>query len=203
MMNVSPTRLTSGLGKQLLILSSLFTPAQSTFAQDVKIIHSFSQINQTSVQALSNWLWFGITALLFVLVFLFPRARIYKRCRCWIEKLKQYLVRKLDPDKKSSFSVHTGGKEILINSDDVLYAQAAGNYIEIQERTGKHVIRGKIGEFDCLVPDKMQYVRIHRSYIVRIDKIRARNSKSLMVGDVELPIGKTYKEEIAKLAIGY
>ena len=35
--------------------------------------------------------------------------------------------------------------------------------------------------------------------ILRIDKIRARNSKSIMVGDVELPIGKTYKEEISKL----
>jgi DNA-binding LytR/AlgR family response regulator len=44
------------------------------------------------------------------------------------------------------------------------------------------------------------FIRIHRSYIIAIDKIKSiQNNAIILEGDIEVPIGKNYKEAITKL----
>jgi DNA-binding LytR/AlgR family response regulator len=43
-----------------------------------------------------------------------------------------------------------------------------------------------------------KFFRIHRSYIVAVDKITAIHSSELEVSEATLPIGKTFKEELLK-----
>jgi DNA-binding LytR/AlgR family response regulator len=43
-----------------------------------------------------------------------------------------------------------------------------------------------------------QFWRVHRSYIVQIDKIQALEEDSLIVENQAIPIGKTYREGLMK-----
>ncbi|HBK32868.1 MAG TPA: DNA-binding response regulator, partial [Porphyromonadaceae bacterium] len=48
---------------------------------------------------------------------------------------------------------------------------------------------------ETLLPD-MLFLRVHRSFIVRKDKIQTVNRNRLTVANREIPIGRTYKQEV-------
>jgi DNA-binding LytR/AlgR family response regulator len=44
-----------------------------------------------------------------------------------------------------------------------------------------------------------RFVRIHKSYIVSVDKIKALKRDLISIGDTELPLGEKYKDEVKKI----
>jgi DNA-binding LytR/AlgR family response regulator len=45
-----------------------------------------------------------------------------------------------------------------------------------------------------------KFIRVHRSYIVSIDKITAiQNTSVIISGSIEIPIGKNYKDSVSQL----
>lgn len=149
----------------------------------------------------STW-WFISMIVLFValLTYFFFRIRILIYNKDLVRELLRLMLRKMKP-KTNSFVIWSRGVEIRINSDEVLFFKAEGNYLEIMTTQKKYVIRHKIGEVENLVPDKLEYLRVHRSYIVRLDKIIGKSLEELEVKGYQIPIGKTYKDDIKKLEI--
>ena len=47
------------------------------------------------------------------------------------------------------------------------------------------------------LPDD-RFVRVHKSYIVALDKIQSAKGRSLMIGDKEIPIGLTFRDDFKK-----
>ena len=45
---------------------------------------------------------------------------------------------------------------------------------------------------------KNHFLRVHRSYVVNINAIRAVQKSKILIGDIRIPIGETYKEEVLK-----
>lgn len=144
--------------------------------------------------------WFKLLVLcgLAGIVYLFFRFRVIIYNREILREVLRFLLKRM---KKGThqFLVKEHGKDVRIDSSEVLYVKASGNYSEIQTETKKYLIRSKLSDFPELVPDKLEYLRVNRSYIVRIDKIEAKSMKSMIVGDTEIPIGKTYQPSVAKL----
>jgi hypothetical protein len=68
-------------------------------------------------------------------------------------------------------------------------------------KENKYTIRHKIGEFGDLVPDKLEYLRVHKSYVVRVDKITGKNVETIYLSEVEIPIGKNYKKLLRDLTL--
>jgi ligand-binding sensor domain-containing protein len=134
------------------------------------------------------------------LTYFFFRVRILIYNKDLVRELLRLILRKIKP-KTNSFVIWSKGVELRINSNDVLFFKAEGNYLEIMTLQKKYVIRHKIGEVDDLVPDKLEYKRVHRSYIVRLDKISGKGLEELDVQGHSVPIGKTYKEDLKKFEI--
>ncbi len=178
---------------------------------EVATIKSVGSIPQSAeiiqMNNLQSVNWIGVLVLLAfsLILYIGLKTGIFSISKKHIKELRNRVVplgSNISSHQPSTFSVNESGKEVLIHSRNVLYVQAAGNYIEIQELTCKHLVRCKIGEFTCMVPDKPSYLRIHRSYVVRIDKIKGLKSRSIIVGDFEIPVSKTYRSEVAKLKLG-
>ena len=109
------------------------------------------------------------------------------------------MIRKLKP-KTNSFIINEQGKTYRVNSDEVLYMKSEGNYLILQLKEQKFTIRYKIGDYDTLIPDKLEYIRVHKSYIVRTDKISGKNYDTINLGEIEIPIGKTYKKTLKEMS---
>ncbi|MBC6109522.1 LytR/AlgR family response regulator transcription factor [Pedobacter fastidiosus] len=89
---------------------------------------------------------------------------------------------------------------IKLKASDILYLEAFGDYTKIVTEKKIHLTLTTLSKFiDSLPTDK--FVRIHRSYAVAQDKIKSKSSVFVGVGDVSLPIGKTYKSTLSKVKI--
>lgn len=146
--------------------------------------------------------WFRTIAIALIvfLIYLFFRFRVLIYNKSLVKEALRLVIRKLNPQLKS-FIINEQGKKLRINSMDIMYFKSQGNYLDIYFADKKHTIRHKIGEIDTLVPDKNEYVRVNKSYVVRIDKITGKNVDSIFLDQVEIPIGTTYKKALKDLVI--
>jgi DNA-binding LytR/AlgR family response regulator len=74
----------------------------------------------------------------------------------------------------------------------ILYIEGLQEYVVIHTTTGKKIITlMALTRLEEALPN--DFLRIHRSYIVRIDKVNSLYGNQVVIGDVKIPIGKSYK----------
>jgi DNA-binding LytR/AlgR family response regulator len=88
-------------------------------------------------------------------------------------------------------------KVLLAN---ILYVESLKDYVKIHTQEKTLVVKSNIGSIEQQLPTS-QFVRIHRSYIVAIDKITAYTNLDIEIGAIEIPIGQTYKEKVKALYV--
>lgn len=95
------------------------------------------------------------------------------------------------------FFVNPGikGKMLKINFNDVDFVEALNNYVVIHTPQTNHIIYLTMKEIELgLTPDF--FIRIHKSYIVNINKITLLEGNKLMLEKVVLPIGSSFKDKL-------
>lgn len=144
--------------------------------------------------------WFVISVIFstLLLIYLFFKYRILSYNRHIIRELLRLLVKKIKR-KEKYLSFKEAGKDIRIKTNTILYVKSSGNYIEIITENKNYTIRNKIREFIELTPDPLEYLRIHRSYIVRIDKVVEKNNKEVIINGEKLPVSNSYLKELNNL----
>jgi two-component system, LytTR family, response regulator len=83
--------------------------------------------------------------------------------------------------------------KILIN--DIIYVESIKDYLTVHTSSGNIVAKHTISAFEHLLPEK-EFIRIHRSYIVSIGKIKGFNAHNIDIGGKELPIGPNYHAQV-------
>lgn len=79
----------------------------------------------------------------------------------------------------------------------ILFLQAWGNYLKIVTSKGNHLIRETLLSTAGKLPPK-QFLQIHRSYIVNLDHVQKISGNRLILEDMELPIGQSYKLKLMR-----
>ncbi len=100
---------------------------------------------------------------------------------------------------KEFFFVKADKKLVKIKYDEILYIEGLKDYVIIRMEVGRVVTLQTMKSLEEKLPET-KFKRIHRSYIVSIDKIKAVDGTSVDViekGQVkQLPIGKNYRDDI-------
>ena len=80
--------------------------------------------------------------------------------------------------------------------DNILYIESWKDYIKIYLTTGKNVlVKQSISAMENLLSDH-KFLRVHRSFMVSVDKITGYNTFSVHVQSTEIPIGRLYKQAV-------
>ena len=93
---------------------------------------------------------------------------------------------------KSGFQIHR------INTDDILYMEKDGHYVTFFLRNRSQseddiVSRMNLSELINSLPE-YNFLRIHKSYVVALDKIDIINKHSIIIDKKEIPIGESFKK---------
>jgi DNA-binding LytR/AlgR family response regulator len=80
---------------------------------------------------------------------------------------------------------------------DVLLVEAYDIYAMIFTATNKHLLNSSLKVVEDKFPSS-RFARVHRSYIVNIDKIEAIEENDLIINDKRIPVGKTYKDDLMR-----
>jgi two-component system, LytTR family, response regulator len=127
----------------------------------------------------------------------------FKRFQMSVDRLynEQKKQRIEEPLVKFIF-VEVDGKKLKVNFSDVLYIEAAGNYLFIITNTTKITVYKSLSSILDNLP-KSTFVRIHKSFIINIENIHSIRSNEVMIKVQEvlksLPMGDTYKDSVFHL----
>ena len=102
---------------------------------------------------------------------------------------------KAEEDTINSVSVKVDGYFIDIELDQLLFAQSFGNYVKLYTIKKTYLASITTSEFEKCLPEK-NFMRIHKSYIVALDKIDNTEKDFVIIKNERLPIGITYRREL-------
>ncbi len=97
--------------------------------------------------------------------------------------------------------VKSGVERIKLYFSDVTHIQGLKDYAIIHTGKGKIVVKGSVKHVLLLFPEG-EFIRVHKSFIVAIDKIRRLERNRILIGEHQIPIGRNYKDEVERRIIG-
>ncbi|GAA3954952.1 LytTR family DNA-binding domain-containing protein [Pedobacter ginsengiterrae] len=92
----------------------------------------------------------------------------------------------------------TKNKFIKVNYNEILYIEGLKNYVSVYTANQRIVTYQALRELETQLPQPPFY-RVHKSYIVSLEKIKMIDGNTLYIGDQSIPIGDTYKEDFFKI----
>ncbi len=100
------------------------------------------------------------------------------------------------PNKDTFLYFRAERKMIKVFTNDILYVESLKDYVKIITTNSKPlVVKQAISSLEEMLPDS-HFVRIHRSYLVAIDKIKTYTSTHIEIGGEELPIGRLFQKGV-------
>jgi DNA-binding LytR/AlgR family response regulator len=105
-----------------------------------------------------------------------------------------------DPNKQvdSFIYLRVDRKMMKVVLDDIIYIESYKDYVKIFTEQGLVITRQTIASVEAMLSES-QFVRIHRSYIISIKKLKSFTGDTVEIGHKELPIGKLYRNGFLKL----
>ncbi len=124
----------------------------------------------------------------------------FERFLAAINKVKkQMLPEKSIPEcTKDYLFVNIQLKKVKIFFAEILYIESQKEYIKIVTHDNSYLTKMSTHEIESLLPESL-FKRIHRSFIVAVNKIRSFNSEMVEISGVSIPVGRGYKNVLEKL----
>lgn len=88
-------------------------------------------------------------------------------------------------------------KKLKLYISRIKWIEAFGDYVKIITDEENHLVLATMKSFEQELPTN-KFVRVHKSYIVNIDKIEKFNSKYAEIGTSKIPLSRNKKEELFK-----
>jgi DNA-binding LytR/AlgR family response regulator len=95
--------------------------------------------------------------------------------------------------------VKSKSRLVKLNNTDIYYIEALKDYVVINTATTRFTIHSTMRDIEEKMPSD-QFIRIHRSYIIRLDKISQIEYPNIILEDTKkiIPIGGSYKDDLYK-----
>ncbi|MEP1033146.1 LytTR family DNA-binding domain-containing protein [Ekhidna sp.] len=99
-------------------------------------------------------------------------------------------------DGKVGESIYVRDESLLVNikTKDILYFEAFGDYVKIGTQEKIYVIHSTLSKIESRLND--EFIRVHRSFIVRLDKIKNIDQGNLQIGEKILPISQSMRPKL-------
>lgn len=89
-------------------------------------------------------------------------------------------------------------KMVKLFLDEIDYFESQGNYLMIYTETNSYKTHQSISEMEEKLPDGL-FCRIHRSFLVSINKIKCFSTNTVQLKEKQLPIGRLYSSAVSQL----
>jgi two-component system, LytTR family, response regulator len=115
-----------------------------------------------------------------------------------VKSLKSEPVRTGEPESKDFIFLNIQKKKVKILFSEILFVESQKEYVKIVTTKKVHVTKMSTHEIEDLLPSNY-FKRIHRSFIVAVEKIDSYTAEMVEIGGTQIPIGRGYRDVIEKL----
>ncbi len=88
-------------------------------------------------------------------------------------------------------------KMIKVTLNDILYIESLKDYVKIVTTKNQIITKQSISSVEAMLPEK-DFVRIHRSFIIALNKVDSFTATDVMIGTIDLPVGPLYRHETTR-----
>ena len=115
------------------------------------------------------------------------------------DMLYNIVENKENKENKEFIFVKSKSRLIKLNTKDIFFIEALKDYVVINTLNKRYTIHSTMKDIERKMPQDF-FLRVHRSYIVRLDKIAQIEQPNLILEENNkiIPIGGSYKEELIK-----
>jgi len=103
-----------------------------------------------------------------------------------------------DSQKVNHLYVKTGYEQIKVLFDDILYVEAAGNYVSFVLKDSSILSRSTFNEAVAQLPSD-KFIRVHRSYLVAVNKVEKVEKHQVTIGKNKIPVGEAYSQNLSAI----
>jgi hypothetical protein len=176
-------------------LYSFYTAVVSIYLEMIVLMFSFIYFGNFNFRNLGpnarDTILLAVILYLLVLVgMLFLMLRQIRDNRMEIQRLMADREKMTDP----FLELMSNRKLVRIPYKDIIYIESLSDYIQVNTIGEPIVSKEKISNLAGELPDT--FIRIHRSFIINKEKIRSLSYDEVMVGDVRLTIGRSYRKAV-------
>jgi DNA-binding LytR/AlgR family response regulator len=118
-----------------------------------------------------------------------------------IQRLQEFLEIQKRADlydatiEEKTITIKEGGTSYIVQLNDILYLEALKDYTKIVTAQKKYLTLSKLKHCVDKLPED-QFKRIHRSYAIALAKITSKDNNDVVVNNIKIPIGKTFKTQL-------
>ncbi len=121
-----------------------------------------------------------------------------------VQKAQDYYLLKEQAKENTSsdyFFIKVNHQFEKVNYNEVLYLEAMQNYCIVHTSTRKLITYHTLSGLEKQLPST-QFLKVHKSFIVAIEKITALDSNELKIGAATIPISRSLKDEVMGKVMG-
>ena len=119
-----------------------------------------------------------------------------RKAQEWVDLRRlQTKDKEILPSKADYFFVKSDYKQVRINYSDVTHVEGLREYVSIYAAGKRIITLETMKNMESQLPADM-FMRVHKSYIVNISRIKAINGNLIELGDIKIPLGKMYRAQV-------
>lgn len=102
-------------------------------------------------------------------------------------------------ESKDFIFVKSNSRLVKLKTEDIYFVEALKDYVVINALNHRYTIHSTMKDIAAKLPQE-DFIRVHRSFIVRLDKIAAIEQPNLILENDKkvIPIGGSYKDDLSK-----
>lgn len=95
--------------------------------------------------------------------------------------------------------VKSNSRQVKVKTKDIYFVEALKDYVVINTATARYTIHSTMKDIQTKLPQN-EFLRVHRSFIVRIDKIASIEQGNIVIEDLKkvIPVGGSYKDDLSE-----
>jgi DNA-binding LytR/AlgR family response regulator len=111
---------------------------------------------------------------------------------------RETLKQPVSPEAKDFIFLNVQKKKVKILFSDIVYIESQREYIKIITTKNEYISKMSTHEIEDLLPRNL-FKRIHRSFIVSVNRIESYTADMVEVNGVSIPVGRGYRDVIDNL----
>jgi DNA-binding LytR/AlgR family response regulator len=123
----------------------------------------------------------------------------FERFLIAVNKVRTVQTGQLRPDEtKDHLFLNVQKKKVRILFSDIVYIESQREYIKIVTIKREYISKMSTNEIEELLPQHL-FKRIHRSFIVSVNKIESYTAEEVEVNGIMIPVGRDYRDIVKNL----
>jgi two-component system LytT family response regulator len=110
---------------------------------------------------------------------------------------RQLLFSKTPIESSEHIFIKSNLIKLKVFTSRIKYFEAYGDYVKVFTDDENHLVLSTMKSFENDLP-KDKFIRVHKSYIVNLEKIDKFNSKFIAIGNIKIPLSRAKKENLKK-----